>query len=77
MNADTTVFPSAPDWARQRAATVRVRARITCTIAEACSASGLGRTKIYDAINADLIQTRRIGRRRLVVVQSLLQWLAA
>jgi excisionase family DNA binding protein len=50
--------------------------RVICTIAEACDASGLGRTKIYDLIKAGDLKTITIGRRRLVLVNSLLNLLA-
>lgn len=46
--------------------------RLTCTVAEACEATGLGRTKIYELIGNGRVTTTTIGRRRLVVVQSLL-----
>jgi excisionase family DNA binding protein len=46
--------------------------RITCTVAEACEATGLGRTKIYELIGNGRVATTAIGRRRLVIVQSLL-----
>jgi len=45
--------------------------RLTCTIAEACAATGLGRTKLYELIGAGDIATTTIGRRRLVLVRSL------
>jgi excisionase family DNA binding protein len=46
--------------------------RLTCTIDEACEVTGLGRTKLYELIGAGRIVTTTIGRRRLVVVRSLL-----
>ena len=46
--------------------------RLTCTIDDACEATGLGRTKLYELIAARRIVTTTIGRRRLVVVRSLL-----
>jgi excisionase family DNA binding protein len=46
--------------------------RLTCTVAEACEVTGLGRTKLYELIGDDCIATTSIGRRRLVLVQSLL-----
>jgi excisionase family DNA binding protein len=46
--------------------------RLTCTIDDACEATGLGRTKLYELIGAGRIVTTTIGRRRLVVVRSLL-----
>jgi excisionase family DNA binding protein len=49
--------------------------RPTCTIAEACNAVGLGRTKLYELIGGGEIDTITIGRRRLVRVPSLLKLL--
>ena len=46
--------------------------RLTCTIDDACEGTGLGRTKLYELIGAGRIVTTTIGRRRLVVVRSLL-----
>lgn len=45
--------------------------RLTCTIAEACEATGLGRTKLYELIGEGHLDTTTIGRRRLVLVRSL------
>lgn len=50
--------------------------RLTCTVPEACVASGLGRTKLYELIGDGRLETRTIGRRRLVVVGSLTALLA-
>ncbi len=52
-------------------ATVPFSERISCTIPEACSATGLGRNKIYQEIAAGRVQTAKIGRRTLIVVASL------
>jgi excisionase family DNA binding protein len=46
--------------------------RITCNILEACEVTGLGRSKVYELISRGEIETRTVGRRRLVVVRSLL-----
>ncbi len=54
---------------------IRFDERPTCTIAEACSAAGLGKTKFYELMGEGAIETIRIGRRRLVRVPSLLQFL--
>jgi len=45
--------------------------RLTCTVAEACEVTGLGRTKFYELIGDGRVTTTTIGRRRLVIVQSL------
>ena len=46
--------------------------RLTCTVAEACEVTGLGRTKIYELIGDGRVTTTTVGRRRLIIVQSLL-----
>lgn len=46
--------------------------RLTCTISEACEVTGLGRTKLYEMIRDGHLATTTVGRRRLVVVRSLL-----
>ena len=46
--------------------------RLTCTIADACEVTGLGRTKLYQLIGHGQISTTTIGRRRLVLVRSRL-----
>ena len=49
--------------------------RVTCTVSEACAASGLGRTKIYEVLADGRLQSIRVDRRRLIVVKSLLKLL--
>ncbi len=49
--------------------------RLSCTIAEACQVTGLGRTKLYELIAEGHLATTTIGRRRLVLVRSLLSLL--
>ncbi len=49
--------------------------RPTCTIEEACRASGVGRTKFYELIKAGDLKMVSVGRRRLVQVPSLLKLL--
>jgi len=50
--------------------------RPTCSVAEACSAAGFGRTKLYELMDDGAVETTKIGRRRLVRVSSLLRLLA-
>lgn len=45
--------------------------RLTCSVAEACKASGLGRTKIYTLIAEGCLESTTVGRRRLILVASL------
>lgn len=60
---------------RQTAANANIpfAERITCTIPEACEVTSLGRTKLYELIGKGQLDTITIGRRRLVVVRSLLK----
>jgi excisionase family DNA binding protein len=50
---------------------VPFRERISCTIAEACVATGLGRTKLYELIKQKRISTIKVGARTLINVGSL------
>jgi predicted DNA-binding transcriptional regulator AlpA len=52
-------------------ANIPFRDRISCTIPEACAATGLGRTKIYEEISAGRVQTSKVGTRTLILVESL------
>jgi excisionase family DNA binding protein len=49
--------------------------RLSCTIDEACEATSLGRTKVYELIADGQLATTTIGRRRLVIVRGLLSLL--
>ncbi len=55
---------------------IRFDERPTCSVAEACTASGLGKTKFYELMGEGAFETIRIGRRRLVRVPSLLGFLS-
>ena len=50
--------------------------RLSCTIEEACEVTGLGRTKVYELIGSGQLVTATIGRRRLVMVRSLVALLS-
>jgi len=45
--------------------------KITTTVKEACEMTGLGKTLVYQLINAGKIKTTTVGRRRLVSVDSI------
>ncbi len=51
--------------------------RITLTIEETASLLGLGRTAAYEAARRGQIPSRRLGRRVVVPVPALLEWLGA
>jgi excisionase family DNA binding protein len=65
--------PSVPEAVRPQ--TVPFAQKLTCTINEACEMTGLGRTKLYELIGDGHLATTTVGRRRLVVVRSLLSLL--
>jgi excisionase family DNA binding protein len=50
-----------------------VRNRLTCTVREACSETGIGKTKMHELINGGALESVKVGRRRLVKVPSLLR----
>jgi excisionase family DNA binding protein len=43
---------------------------ITAPVGEFCRLSGLGRTKVYELINAGELESITIGKRRLIVMAS-------
>ena len=64
------IAPSAPEFGGSKA--IPFAQRLTCTISEACEVTGLGRTKLYELIGDGHLATTTVGRRRLVVVRSLM-----
>jgi excisionase family DNA binding protein len=51
--------------------------RPSCTLREACRATGLSRTTLYERMAVGELKTTTIGRRRLVNVPSLLKLVGA
>lgn len=45
--------------------------KLAFTIAEACRAIGIGRSKLYELIGQGRIETRKIGSRTLIPARSL------
>jgi excisionase family DNA binding protein len=66
--AANNVRPNAND---REAKTIPFAERLSCTIDEACEATGLGRTKLYELIATGQLIATTVGRRRLVMVRSL------
>lgn len=52
-------------------ASIPFEERLTCSVAEACSAIGLSRAMIYQLIAGGAVESLTIGRRRLIRVPSL------
>lgn len=68
---EATGTPDLPPQKPKAETSIPFTERLTCTIAEACEATGLGRTKLYELIGDGRVDTARIGRRRLIKVRSL------
>jgi excisionase family DNA binding protein len=51
---------------------IAFRDRVSCTVEEACWATGLGRTTLYKLIKEGRIAARKIGRRTVILVPTLL-----
>jgi excisionase family DNA binding protein len=51
--------------------------KATITIEQTARLLGLGRTAAYDAARRGELPTRRLGRRLLVPVPALIEWLGA
>lgn len=64
---------SDPAQAAYRRDSAQLRDRLTCTVREACSATGIGKTKMHELISGGAVESAKIGRRRLVKVPSLLR----
>jgi hypothetical protein len=50
------------------------RDRLSCTVAEACAATGLGKTKLYEILNSRTSPLRAVkaGKRTLLLVPSII-----
>jgi excisionase family DNA binding protein len=45
--------------------------------ADAARLTGVGRTKLYEAIGSGALRSLKIGKRRLIMIEALRDWLAA
>jgi excisionase family DNA binding protein len=54
-----------------------LQGRLTVSVEEAARLLGLGRSATYEAARRGELPTRRLGRRLLVPVPALLEWLGA
>jgi excisionase family DNA binding protein len=45
--------------------------RLTCTISDACQATGISRAKMYLLLSSGSVSSTTVGRRRLIHVRSL------
>ena len=50
---------------------VPFRERLTCSVKDAMMATGIGKTKLYELIGDGVVNTVKVGGKRLVVIESL------
>jgi excisionase family DNA binding protein len=55
---------------------IPVNERLNVSLAEACQIIGIGRTRLYEIINDGALRTIRIGKRRLVPVAEIRDFVA-
>lgn len=60
---------------RKRSVLDELAAQATISVEQAAQVLGLGRTAAYDAARRGEFPTRRLGRRVVVPVPALLEWL--
>jgi excisionase family DNA binding protein len=51
--------------------------RITLSIDDAIAATGIGRTMLYELLDGGSIRSITVGKKRLIIVQSLYDFVAA
>lgn len=51
--------------------------RLAVSPAEAARLAGIGRTTLYEALGSGALRSLKIGKRRLITMQALKEWLAA
>jgi excisionase family DNA binding protein len=47
------------------------------TIPEACAFSGIGKTKLYEAINSGGLKAHKLGKRTLILADDLREYLSS
>jgi excisionase family DNA binding protein len=50
--------------------------RITISVDEAMSAIGVGKTLLYELLNDGSLRSIKVGKKRLVIVESIHEWIA-
>jgi len=56
---------------------VTAQNKLAVSIAEAADVSGMSRAFLYEAMAASELSFLKIGRRRLILIVDLLEWLAS
>ncbi|WP_433965128.1 excisionase family DNA-binding protein [Tunturiibacter gelidiferens] len=51
--------------------------RITISVIEAMSATGIGKTMMYELLNDGSLRSIKIGKKRLIIVESIHEWIEA
>lgn len=50
--------------------------QFSLSINEVCTATGLGRTKVYEAINSGALKARKLGKRTIILADDLTSYLS-
>ena len=75
MENETRTYSAAPDSPVTSPAAVMTP--IAVDVPTACRLAGFGRSTLYEEIKRGAIQTRRMGRKRLVLIESLVAYIHA
>ncbi len=68
-------LPPSAGGGAQAVGTQRMTNVLAFTIREACEASGIGRTSIYELLKSGALRARKHGKRTLILQSDLRQWL--
>lgn len=50
-------------------------APLAYTVNQACDLTGIGRTKLYEAISSGSLRTKKLGKKRIILSADLHDWL--
>jgi excisionase family DNA binding protein len=50
--------------------------RITISVDEAISATGIGKTMLYELLGDGSIRSIKVGKKRLIILESIHEWIA-
>lgn len=54
---------------------IDLSSRLTLTVDEAISTLGVGRTMLYELLSDGSIRSIKIGKKRLVIIESIREWI--
>jgi excisionase family DNA binding protein len=54
-------------------ATIPFEQRVTCTVRDACQATGFSKSTMFEWVSDGTVQSKKVGGKRLIYVPSLLK----